>query len=80
MTDLTIDDGECKGNHPQMALIQASEILQFTQIIIFPLRGDYYRDPELASFSWRDGERVARPLQHMQMLGALRGAWDGWLL
>ena len=33
------------------------------------LRGDYYRDPELASFSWRDGERVARPLQHMQMLG-----------
>jgi len=29
--------------------------------------GDYYRDPELASFSWRDGERVARPLQHMQM-------------
>ena len=32
------------------------------------LWGDYYRDPELASFSWREGERVARPLQHMQML------------
>mmetsp|Transcript_94422 Transcript_94422/g.224919 ORF Transcript_94422/g.224919 Transcript_94422/m.224919 type:complete len:1533 (+) Transcript_94422:40-4638(+) len=29
--------------------------------------GDYYRDPELASFSWREGERSARPLQHMQM-------------
>jgi len=42
-----------------------------------PLRGDYYRDPELASFSWRDGERVARPLQHMQMLG---GSCHGWLV
>ena len=31
--------------------------------------GDYYRDPELASFSWVDGERSARPLQHMQPLG-----------
>ncbi|CAK9083607.1 5-methyl-1-naphthoate 3-hydroxylase (Azinomycin biosynthesis protein B1) [Durusdinium trenchii] len=29
--------------------------------------GDYYRDPELASFSWVEGERSARPLQHMQM-------------
>jgi len=29
--------------------------------------GDYYRDPELASFSWRENERSARPLQHMQM-------------
>ena len=29
---LTIDDGECKGNYPQMASIQLSEILQFTQI------------------------------------------------
>ncbi|CAE7467709.1 cyp140 [Symbiodinium natans] len=29
--------------------------------------GDYYRDPELASFSWREGEKSARPLQHIQM-------------
>ncbi len=40
--------------------------------VIFHCRlnwGDYYRDPELASFSWREGERSARPLQHMQTLG-----------
>jgi len=29
--------------------------------------GDYYKDPELASFSWKEGESFARPLQHMQM-------------
>lgn len=30
--------------------------------------GDFYADPELASFSWRHGESFARPLQHMQMM------------
>lgn len=29
--------------------------------------GDYYSDPELASFSWKEGESSARPLQHMIM-------------
>lgn len=29
--------------------------------------GDYYADPELASFSWRDGEAHSRPKQHMLM-------------
>eukprot|EP00439_Symbiodinium_sp_Y106_P046317 s315_g5.t3 len=34
---------------------------------VFGGESDYYRDPELASFSWRENERSARPLQHMQM-------------
>lgn len=29
--------------------------------------GDYYVDPDLASFSWKEGEAFARPRQHMQM-------------
>lgn len=27
--------------------------------------GDYYADPDLASFSWKDGEAFARPNQHL---------------
>mmetsp|Transcript_75465 Transcript_75465/g.157381 ORF Transcript_75465/g.157381 Transcript_75465/m.157381 type:complete len:696 (-) Transcript_75465:164-2251(-) len=29
--------------------------------------GDYYKDPELATMSWREGERWGRPKQHMIM-------------
>jgi len=29
--------------------------------------GDYYNDPELAAMSWKEGERWARPRQHMIM-------------
>lgn len=29
--------------------------------------GDYYADPDLASFSWKEGEPFARPRQHMMM-------------
>merc|ERR1711957_129362 len=29
--------------------------------------GDYYLDPELASMSWKEGERFGRPRQHMIM-------------
>ncbi|CAE8588021.1 unnamed protein product [Polarella glacialis] len=29
--------------------------------------GDYFADPDLASFSWKEGEAYARPLQHMIM-------------
>ena len=32
--DVTIDDGECKSNHPQIPLIQVSELLYFTQMYI----------------------------------------------
>lgn len=29
--------------------------------------GDYYLDPEIATMSWKDGERFGRPKQHMIM-------------
>ncbi|CAE8707284.1 unnamed protein product [Polarella glacialis] len=30
--------------------------------------GDYFADPDLASFSWKEGEAYARPLAHPQLL------------